>query len=181
MHPSRKGEGGVCGWQPPGAKRGVQGAAPKGWGAEPPKILRGVWGSAAPRGKGGGLGGGAPPKIKHGAHPRPHSSKGSRSDFWPCVFWRPGTPRATNTHTFSGREWLFGLGTPGLQKTTWPKHHFGIPAHSTSSCPTTSGISHSARSGLPVHPAAPLGRALAHPHANTRRRPSSSGPLSKAL
>ena len=23
--------------------------------------------------------------------------------------------------------WLFGLGTPGLQKKTWPKKHLGIP------------------------------------------------------
>ncbi len=23
--------------------------------------------------------------------------------------------------------WLFGRGTPGIQKTTWPKNNFGIP------------------------------------------------------
>ncbi len=37
---------------------------------------------------------------------------------------RLGAPRQTN-HTFSGTEWFFGLGTPGLRKTTWPKKHFG--------------------------------------------------------
>ncbi len=47
-----------------------------------------------------------------------------------AVFWRPGAPKPKN-HTYSGRErereWLFGLGAPGLQKITWPKKHFGNP------------------------------------------------------
>ncbi len=40
-------------------------------------------------------------------------------DLWPSVVWRPGVPRPSN-HTFSGNEWLFGFGAPGLQTNTWP-------------------------------------------------------------
>ncbi len=29
--------------------------------------------------------------------------------------------------SFPGKLWFFGLGTPGLQKTTWPINHYGIP------------------------------------------------------
>ncbi len=53
-------------------------------------------------------------------------SKGSRSGFLAKCFWRPGLPRPKN-HSFPENVWLLGLGTPGLQKTTWPKKHFGIP------------------------------------------------------
>ncbi len=28
---------------------------------------------------------------------------------------------------FPEQVWFFGLGTPGLQKTTWPTNHYGIP------------------------------------------------------
>ncbi len=45
---------------------------------------------------------------------------------WPSVFWRPGAPRPQD-HAFFRNEWSFGLGTPGLQKTTWPNKHCGIP------------------------------------------------------
>ncbi len=30
-------------------------------------------------------------------------------------------------HSFPQQVWFFGLGTPGLQKTTWPINHYGIP------------------------------------------------------
>ncbi len=46
-----------------------------------------------------------------------------------CFFvWggRPGVPRPNN-HTFSRHECFFGLGTPGLQKTTWQKNTSGSP------------------------------------------------------
>ncbi len=74
-------------------------------------------------------------------------SEGSRSVVGQAVFWRPVVPRPNN-HTFIRKSWFvglaafggkaqnhecredvwfFGLGTPGIQKTTWPENHFGIP------------------------------------------------------
>ncbi len=44
---------------------------------------------------------------------------------WPTVFWEAWGAKAKN-RTFSGRWWLLGLGTPGLQKNSWSKNHFGI-------------------------------------------------------
>ncbi len=43
-----------------------------------------------------------------------------------CFFWRPGVPRPKKQYV-PEQVWFFGLGTPGLQKTTWPIHNFGIP------------------------------------------------------
>ncbi len=45
---------------------------------------------------------------------------------WPSVFLEAWGAKAKN-HTFPGNVWFFGLGTPGLQKTTWPNNHFGMP------------------------------------------------------
>jgi hypothetical protein len=38
----------------------------------------------------------------------------------------PSAARPEN-HSFLENVWVFGFGTPGLQKNTWPKNHFGIP------------------------------------------------------
>jgi hypothetical protein len=35
--------------------------------------------------------------------------------------------QSPKNQTFEGKPLFFGLGTPGLQKTTWPKNRFGIP------------------------------------------------------
>ncbi len=43
------------------------------------------------------------------------------------VFFEAWGTNAKKHHTFSGNKWFVGLGTPGLQKTTWPKNHFGVP------------------------------------------------------
>ncbi len=47
-------------------------------------------------------------------------SKGSRSGVWTkCVLGGLGY-QGEKKHVFSENVWLFGLGTPGLQKNTWP-------------------------------------------------------------
>ncbi len=35
--------------------------------------------------------------------------------------------KATQNMFFLGDLWFVGLGTPGLQRTTCPKNHYGIP------------------------------------------------------
>ncbi len=42
---------------------------------------------------------------------------------WPCRLRRQGQQK----HSFFEKVWLFGLGTPSLQKNTGPKNNFGIP------------------------------------------------------
>ncbi len=82
--------------------------------------------------------------TRHGNGP---SIKGIPKWFFCHVFfWRPEVPRpnkthvsetsgflavppkaaSPNNHSFVDNVWLFGFGTPGLQKTTWPQNHFGI-------------------------------------------------------
>ncbi len=41
---------------------------------------------------------------------------------WPCRRRRQGP----KSHSFLENVWFLGLGTPGLENTTWPKKHFGI-------------------------------------------------------
>jgi hypothetical protein len=43
--------------------------------------------------------------------------------FWPCRLRR----QDQRTILFCNKVLFFGLGTPGLHKTTWPTNHFGIP------------------------------------------------------
>ena len=38
----------------------------------------------------------------------------------------PSAARPKNHYVFEN-VWLFGRGTPGLQKNTWPINHYGIP------------------------------------------------------
>ena len=38
----------------------------------------------------------------------------------------PRAARPINQY-FHEKVWFFGLGTPGLPKTTWPINHYGIP------------------------------------------------------
>ncbi len=88
------------------------------------------------------------------------------------VSWRPGAPRPKTTpfpktnvclalppkaarpkiHSFPKQVCLFGPGTPGLQKTTWPKNHFGMPL----TCIGPLRFKGYARSALPPGPAGPL-------------------------
>jgi hypothetical protein len=49
---------------------------------------------------------------------------GSRVVFWPSVCLEAWGTKAKN-QSFPEKVWLFGLGTPGLRKTIWPKQHYG--------------------------------------------------------
>jgi hypothetical protein len=44
-----------------------------------------------------------------------------------CFLSLPPSAASPNNHSLLENVWFFGLGTPGLKKTTWPKIHFGIP------------------------------------------------------
>ena len=63
-------------------------------------------------------------------------SKIPEMGFWgQVVLWRPGVPRPKNTR-FLKMCGFVGLGTPGLQKNTWPKNGFGIPLITSALGPT---------------------------------------------
>jgi hypothetical protein len=39
----------------------------------------------------------------------------------------PASAAGPKKQYFREQAWFFGLGTPGLQKNTWPINHYGIP------------------------------------------------------
>ncbi len=44
-----------------------------------------------------------------------------------CLFALPPKAAGPKNNYFPENVWCFGIVAPGLQETTWPKNHFGIP------------------------------------------------------
>ncbi len=62
-----------------------------------------------------------------GAAGAPSQQRDPEVVFWPSVFVGGRGAPGHNIAHFIGKEWFCGLGTPGLQKTTWPTKTFRDP------------------------------------------------------